>query len=67
MAETSSADVLAHFSKVKAALEQGQSQVEGLLQFFKERISFEETRAKSLDKLSKHGMSIDGLYFSAAK
>lgn len=65
MADVSSADVLAHFQKVKGALELGQAQVEGLVQFIKDRIVINEVSAKSFTKLSKMTMSIDGKYDAA--
>jgi len=50
------------FQRHRAAFLDGQAQVEGIVNFVKERISLEENYSKSLLKLSKHTLSIDGMY-----
>jgi hypothetical protein len=50
------------FQRHRAAFLDGQAQVEGILNFIKERVALEETYSKSLLKLSKHTLSIDGKY-----
>jgi hypothetical protein len=50
------------FQRHRAAFLDGQAQVEGLLNFIKERVALEESYSKSLLKLSKHTLSIDGTY-----
>ncbi len=53
-------DVLEEFARHRSAFLDGQAQVEGLVTFVKERVAMEESYAKSLSKLSKHSLSIDG-------
>lgn len=51
---------LDHFEKCKAALLEGQSQVEALVSFMKDRVTMEESYAKKLLNLSKLSLAIDG-------
>ncbi len=53
---------LEHFQRHRAAFLEGQAQVEALLNFIKDRVAMEESYGKSLLKLSKSSLSIDGGY-----
>jgi hypothetical protein len=53
-------DPMEEYVRQRSAFQDGQAQVEGLVNFIKERVAMEENYAKSLTKLSKHSLSIDG-------
>lgn len=57
---TSTLDILQHFERCRAALEAGQAQVEALLQSIRERVAVEEAYNKSLTRLTRSTMGVDG-------
>jgi len=63
----STLDILQHFERCRAALEAGQAQVEALLASIRERVAVEEAYNKSLTRLTRSTMGVDGACRAAGR